>query len=508
MPLFRPRDRRYRVLYDVHAWIGAIAGLVLYLMFVTGIVALVWHPVGAWEEPAHHVAPVEDVDTWWNELAETEREPTRLTLNLPEPEQGHRAPVGYVSTEQGESTQWVWREDGWGRARSHAGLFLFRVHFLYHSAVPILYTLGGLISLAMLLAILTGLGIHLRKVIPEMNRFRAHLPARGLWSDLHKVSAVAGLPFQLMIAYTAALIVLGPYAIAAVGVPLYGGDLERVQTVALGEQAPKIDAEEELAPQASASAWIAAAKEAIPDMEVVRLRTAKPGLATTVIRVNGRIEDAPGRVTVYVAGTSAEVLAVRDRSADTVPAAAQRWLLSLHFAELGGWGLKLVYALLALLTAITVLTGIGLWLERRAGRVIRRSDRTLARMTAGIGGGLPVAIAFTLLASLVVPADWASRNPTIELAFVLTLAGAVAFGSVQAELRQAWARLLWGGAVAFAILPLVQAMQSGHGLLGASSPMVTAVDIGLLVTGTLLAVLARIVARGPFRAEKPPRRPK
>ncbi|MBV1862052.1 MAG: PepSY domain-containing protein, partial [Nannocystaceae bacterium] len=69
------------MLYDVHAWVGVCAGLVLYLMFITGIVALVWESVEAWEEPAHHSAPTGDVDAWWRALErEAESADTRLYL--------------------------------------------------------------------------------------------------------------------------------------------------------------------------------------------------------------------------------------------------------------------------------------------------------------------------------------------------------------------------------------------------------------------------------------------
>src|SRR5262245_19689963 len=46
-----------RRLWSLHAWAGVIGGLVLYLMFLTGAIALFQHPLEAWEEPLAQQAP-------------------------------------------------------------------------------------------------------------------------------------------------------------------------------------------------------------------------------------------------------------------------------------------------------------------------------------------------------------------------------------------------------------------------------------------------------------------
>ncbi|MEM6294477.1 MAG: PepSY-associated TM helix domain-containing protein [Myxococcota bacterium] len=510
MPLFHKKDRRYRVLYDVHAWLGAVLGLVLYLMFITGITALVWSPLETWEDPGQHHALSTTVDDWWVSLQDEigDADTTFVSLSLPSEESASRVPVARVMVEGEPRREVIWDGTQWRARRGYVARFLFRVHFLYHEAIPILYTVSGLVALALFIALMTGIAVHLRKIIPEFHQFRPHLPRRAMWADLHKVTGVAGLPFALVIAYTGAVIVLNGLAIASVGLPLYGGDLDRAKAAAFGDDPPTIEAEEEPGPQAPARAWVEAAETALPGLDVHALRTAKPGLATTVVEVSGEMDDAPGRVRVYVSGETAEVLQVRGLEAESAPLAAQRWLFGLHFAQFGGWGLKLVYAVLALFTGATILTGNALWIERRRKQRKGRAHGVLARLTVGVGAGLPLAMGLMLLMSRLLPWNLDARTALLDATFVLTLAGACGYASWSASHRTCWVRMLFAAAATFAAVPLAQATCTdvglfAGGLTGGHFGMFAAIDLGMLVVAALLALAAWIVRRGPHRTPRP-----
>ncbi len=498
MPLFPRSDRRYRVLYDAHAWAGVLAGLALYVMFTTGVVALFWEPLEAWEEPAQHAYAAGDVDAWWTSLAqEAPPDAHSLYLALPKPEHGKPAPVGYIEHPEDVYTTWVWSGDHWTRSRAHAAGFLFSVHFLYHRAVPQLYDVAGLLSVALLFALVTGVGIHLRDLLPQLHRFRPQLRSKLAWSDLHKVTAVVGLPFQALFAYSGAVLILGNYAIGAVGTPLYGGDLDRAKEVAFGADPPAAVVEDAPAEQEPTLAWIAATERAIPELRVTYVRADHPGRSTSRVRVGGRVAGQPGYFHAWVDGPTAEVVQVRGPREETAAGKAQRWIFALHFAQIGGWGLKAAYGVLALATAATILTGNGLWLARRRRREERWGDRLLARLTIGIGAGTPIAIATTLLGSLALPIDLGVRELAIELGFVVVLGAACVTAGLGRDERAAWASLLALGGAAFAVLPVAQGIASGAGLVGnGSSATVVAVDLAFLLCAGALVVAAWWVARG------------
>ncbi|MBV1861992.1 MAG: PepSY domain-containing protein [Nannocystaceae bacterium] len=343
-----------------------------------------------------------------------------------------------------------------------------------------------------------GLGIHLRDVLPQLHTFRPRLKRKAVWSDLHKLTAVAGLPFQFMIAYTGALIVLGTYSIALVGFPLYSDNFERAQEVAFGAPPPSIDAPEVPAEQAPASRWIATAEAALPTMRVERLTTKGPRLRTTVIEISGRPSAAPGSVNVWVSGSDAEVLGVRAPENSTPAVEAQRWLLGLHFAEFGGWALDLVYALLAVITGATIISGNALWLARRQRQADRRSDRVLARLTVGFAAGVPLAIGATLLASRVLPMSWQGRGPWIDLAFLAALAAACLVAGWLRTTSSAYAWLLYAAAASFAALPLAQRFAlgwKGSGPWGGPGGVLMGVELGFVVTALMLTAAARAIAR-------------
>jgi len=500
MALFPRKDRRYRVLYDTHAWVGVLASLALYLLFVTGIVALVWEPIAAWEEPAHHVeAAAGDVDQWYAALLDAVPEGAeRADLILPDPRVGRHAPTAWVVDADDVRSQWIWDADAWRESRAHAGHFLFSVHFLHHEAVPWLYDVAGLLSVAMLVALLTGLLIHLRDLLPQIDQFRPHLPLRVGWADAHKVTAVLGFPFQLMIAYTAAMIILGNYVIIAIGLPLYGGDVDRARVVAFGERPPPFEAPVEPARSAPASEILARAHEALPGLTPESVRVQHPGRTDARARVIGKLDQQLGYAVVHVAAPNAEVIHTMDPRQATAAGVAEQWITALHFAQIGGWGLELCYALLAAATGATLLTGNELWLARRAKRRggLGTGDRTLSRLNVGVGAGTIVAVGATLLASRLLPWDLEGRYGAIELAFVASLGASCVVAALVRDPRRAWIGLLGLAGLIFAVLPLSTGLRSDAGALGAGPiGAVVAVDLGCALVALGLGAVAFALAR-------------
>ena len=114
--------------------------------------------------------------------------------------------------------------------------FTYSLHFLWHDLTgDWLYRVAGLLSVGLLLALVTGVLIHIKDIVRQFHQFRVKKSRRVLWSDLHKVVGVMGLPFQLMYAYTGAFIVLGPLLMAAFAGPLFGGDSKRAEAAFWGE---------------------------------------------------------------------------------------------------------------------------------------------------------------------------------------------------------------------------------------------------------------------------------
>jgi uncharacterized iron-regulated membrane protein len=485
MPLFPRQDPRFQVLYDVHAWIGLTAGLALYIMFLTGIVGLGVAEIESWEQPAHHDVAQGDLDRWWAAL--DLRDATSVVVLLPDPERGLGAPRAHIELAHTEN-RYVWRTDRWVPTGPTAGEFLFRLHFLYHPALPWLYDLAGWLSVTLLVAIGSGVLIHLRDLPAQVQRFRAALPPRIAWADLHKVTATLALPFQVLFAWTGAILVLGNYLVAGIGLGLYAGDQDRARDMAFGpEPAPALASP----PNGAASAWVAAANDAVPGLVPTRIRWHRPNTDGQQLLILGPVPGSPGQTVVHLHPQTLSVLRVVAPGRETPPAAAQRWLFALHFADYGGASLKVAYAVLAVATGATLLTGNALWLARRAQLGPTRVDAVLRVLTVGIGAGLPWAMAATWAASRL-----RDEAGTVEAAFlsVLLISCLVA---VPASARIAASWLLVAGAVTFLSLPVFQLAHSRAGLFGDRTHVGSLwVEGGFLVVSLALAFAAVIAARG------------
>src|SRR4051794_11867432 len=226
-----------RTFWAYHAWAGLAVGLVLHVMFVAGAVTLFLEPLKIWEEPAqHHAArdttqgsPQVLFDRGLAAIQHLPAPPKRLWLGLPRGDAG-------VARFQYSGPDGTWRAlwlvpgaaaDAVIAEREMTATFLYHFHYLWHPALPELEYLAGLLALTFLLTVVTGVLIHLKDLARQLTQFRPRAGRRTLWSDMHKVVGVLGLPFQLIYSYTGALLVFGPVLLTAIAGPVFGNDPAR-----------------------------------------------------------------------------------------------------------------------------------------------------------------------------------------------------------------------------------------------------------------------------------------
>ncbi|MES2644001.1 MAG: PepSY-associated TM helix domain-containing protein [Myxococcota bacterium] len=497
MPLFPRKDRRFGVLYDVHAWIGVLVGLVLYVMFFTGALAVAHGPLQAWQEPAHHAPAAGDPDRWLAELgALAPVAPERVFLTLPAPDEGHRAPTAFVIYPDGREARLVYVAGAWAPLATRVAELLFNLHFLWHDDIPLLYDLAGVSCIAFLLAVVTGVAIHLRDLVPQLQRFRPELPPRLAWADLHKITGVVGLPFQVFFAYTGAFMVFSGTTFSAVSGWMYDGNEDRARLVAYGPDAPAVVLSEGTPGAVSSARWLTSAEAALPGLQPTRIDVRHPGQPSARVVIEGHLPGEPGEFEVTVEGATARVLAAEGPGELAPAEVAERWVYGVHFAWFGGWGVRAAYAVLGFATCAMLLTGNGLWLARRRREADSVSNRLLARLTIGVAAGTPLAIAATLLASRLLPWGLLGRHYWEQGAFVAALAASCMWAGLASSERDVWWRQLGLAAALCALVPVAQAGVTDAGLLGERSDAhVVAVDIGLLVSAAVLAAIAWGLAR-------------
>jgi uncharacterized iron-regulated membrane protein len=399
------------------------------------------------------------------------------------------AAVAYQDTAAQWHTAYV--DSGTGQLlpqRERLAHFLYGLHYLWHDLTgEWLYFFAGVLAIVFLLVVTSGVLVHWKNLRKQLHQFRPRKSRHALWADLHKVLGVLGLPFQVMYAYTGALIVLAPFVAQLFAGPLFGGDEKRA--TALIAAAPYEDSMTEgkwlHGPAALAGAERAAAPPSgvlgtslddlmaralarYPKLEPDAVQIVYPGFSHGYVEISGYDHSLMprGRVSVILRSATGEVLeqpaALKSSAADT----AKRWIRGLHVAQLGGFGTRVILFLLTLAGCATILSGNALWLVRREDESPSRSHRVLAKLTAGIGAGLWVAIGVMLVASRTLPWHLESRGAIEDGLFFAALVGCVAWAMASSSHTHAWWRQLTLAAGLFALTPPLAALHSGSGLLG------------------------------------------
>jgi hypothetical protein len=311
---------------------------------------------------------------------------------------------------------------------------------------------------------------------------------------MHKVLGVMGLPFQLLYGYTGALLVLGPVLLTAFSAPVFGGDRATEDRIAWNEPTG-VPVPGGPAPGRSLDEILAIARGAVPGLRPLALGAQGYGREHGLIQVYGTVTSS-GLATpanVLVDHTTGAVLHVDAPATDLASHATRRWLSGLHFVYFGGTPARILVALLALATSATILTGNWIWLARR-----RRAGRAhlLARLTAGVGAGVFVAIACMFAASRLVPLEAAGRMATEQQIFLAALAGSITWALVARSADDTWWKQLGLAGGVLITVPLWAARLSSAGLFGDRRiASVVGVDVALLVVGAGLLAVAVALRR-------------
>jgi uncharacterized iron-regulated membrane protein len=498
------KARTIDLLWDVHAWSGAIAGLVLAAMFLGGTVTLFRGEITAWQEAPATAPARSEIDAAIARHLET-HPLTGGSIDVAMPH-GDAAEVQVTLRDAaGKETKLAVTGGGdrdgavsGGRTSAVAALF-FQLHFLYHEAFPQGMMIAGLLGVVLVLALVTGLLIHLRRLGEQLFRFRRRAEPRRLWSDLHKVLGVWGLPFQLMIGFTGGVIGIGVVLVPQLARPTVGSDPAVVAREAYGDEL--VPATPPASPPATAPPAPAAlpapvamlmpgdlaarAEAALPGFEAEYIAVASWGASGAVATVYG---ERPGdrlypQARIALRAADGTLLGIGDGPTRDTQAALEA-MYGLHFATYGGLTLRLVYALLGIAGWLTILTGNWIWIERRRERGGRGAE-LLARLTVGLGGGLlPASAAIFWINRLSAVSD---GRPGREVwGFFAVWAAAALIALALPARRRSWALLLAITAAGLVGLPALS-----RGTVG----VVGAVDFGAALFGAACAGAAAVLAR-------------
>lgn len=371
------RDSR-KLLYDVHGWAGFVVGIALLIVSLSGAVAVFAPEIDRWSNPplqADRDARVRiDPDQALVRLdrfaALAQAGGLDASLELPNRDLPGRYGILYPSAQQGFDYAYLDAASGelLPPRRNHVYYFLRHLHVrLLYNRLPV-----GIVGLAMLLSIATGLLIY-RHILRDMfrMRWRRDRNVRVTFADFHKLVGFWALLFHIVIASTGTWLALESYlqpVIAAVA-NHRPDSVDKNGAGAAGETVPR------LAPIAP---MVARSRTAIEGFEPTYV-TLEDDAGRPRVRVSG---DVPGLVQQGVSHVlfdraTGRLLEVNDVRAKPFWTQFRHALEPIHYGYFGGVWVKLLYLIVGLLPAALSITGTLLWFERR------RHESRAPKATAG-----------------------------------------------------------------------------------------------------------------------------
>lgn len=500
-------------LFAIHGWSGAILGLLLYVVVLTGALAVFAFEIGNWANSgADHREPLsrwvgvataklaaeipdeykEEVsisydysgDLWFffhthakNAAGQTEDKGVMVTLDSDTHEvlswrEGFRSEIP-----EGDPADVLTR-------------FLVDLHITLHAPHPWGLYLTGLLGFVMLAAAISGFLLHrhlIRDLFLAPRLSSLLLRAR----DRHILAGSWGLLFAIILAFTGAFFSFATsLGLPVVAVVAFGGDQQAMVDAVIGSP----EAED---PRPAVFVNLDG---------VLRQSAERAGTLTTFVSIE-HMGRADARISVFhepveggfrrfrhlFDGTTGKylgsppTLGAQSSAGDTVFGV----MSALHFGTFAGFLSRAIWFGLGLAMAYVTVTGLHLWLSRRADDP---TWRRIGRLVPATVYGLPIALCGSCFAYFLTLSSQ-STDFWIPAGFLAVAAACLvlAWWIDDAERLRHLYRITLGGSLL--LLPIVRFLISGDGwvgLLATQNAAVVVLDFSLLLAGAgLLYVTCR-----------------
>lgn len=468
-----------------HSALGLAFSVAIYLICLTGSIVVFVQELERWEQPtAPRVVSVtpEVIDEGLAALREMGPKDAAQSVSaaLPSASNPHFV-LSARSRDRMNSGSWFADASGQPvlKVRHDVSDFLVGLHVDLHLPYGIGTVIVGLAGMALLALVISGILAHPR-IIKDAFRLRSGGSARLSQADLHNRMGTWGLPFHLIMAFTAAFLGVFLIVLGSVAATTYQGDMTKAFSDLAGPSARgEVDAPH-TDPVPPSAPFIAAATAAAPGFALQSVSIQQPGAKGQRIGIGLRDpRGLPLRESVIYDSKGNKVFAsdVAERSF------AQQMIFAiqpLHFGWFGGIFVKLAYGLLGLSMCSITATGFQIWLIRRRDK--GRPAPIMERLWTATIWGQPLALTLAAMPSLVVDAKEAPL-----LGWAAGTAAAYALACLPSMQDRLAVSLRAATAVALAGLALVHAAISAASGLSAVDPMSWAVDAALLLTAFLVA---------------------
>ncbi|MEM1132746.1 MAG: PepSY-associated TM helix domain-containing protein [Pseudomonadota bacterium] len=507
-------------LLAVHGWSGTILGLLLFVVVLTGSVAVLAHEIGIWSsggsasaQPLNSAIATKvtelsaDVPEEWREevgIFNNSKGNIRVFFHGHEtnPESGNLEDIGVMyEIERGTykviSERQGFSRDLFGNNRASAlDRFIAELHINLHLPSPWGLYATGLLGLIMMIAAISGLILH-KHLFRDMfvaPRFSSLLLNKR---DRHILAGTWSLPFAFVLAFTGAFFSFaGSIGLPVVVMSAFGGDQEKAVEILT---AADDSIAEDPTPQAMTTLGsIFADVEQRAGVAPTNATITNFGRADAKVMLSAAPADGEifGGTHVYKAADGSYVgqqaIFGLEESAATV---AIGLVSVLHFGQFAGLLSKAIWVALGLAMCYVTESGMRLWIQRRSES---RLWRGFGRVTTIFAYGTPLAMATAAMGYFATYSSGGDTQASTSYGFVLGCVLATILGlrrvSESAVRRGLGAALI----ASMAVLPIIRIVTGGPGWGTALNN-----GGGIIVTMDLLLLACVVIFAwrefGPFR---------
>ena len=372
-----------------HSWIGLLVGSLMYLICLSGTLAVFYQEFERWEQPG-----VEEYRDYDPGLVQKAYE-AFATTNLQDTEHIHIVlPLPGVPrvVVENDHEAWFVNQDGTIGQREMPlwTKMLVDLHLYLHLPQTLGLVLVSATGALLCGLILSGFLAHPR-IVRDAFRLRMGGNRQLQQTDIHNRLSVWGAPFHLIIAVTGAYFGLASLIVIVVALTFHGGDEEAVIAQVFGAE-----------PELSQEAQLANVGKALDDLETIAPATAPIFLTVHEPRTSAQFVEIyaehPGRLIYsenYRFDAGGNYLGHAGFSDGPLGKQAIYSTYRLHFGHFGGFWVKALYFVLGMSLTVVSATGVNVWLAKRKKRDYVND------LWTGCVWGVPFALALSAAAQIV-----------------------------------------------------------------------------------------------------------
>ncbi|MEM9859704.1 MAG: PepSY-associated TM helix domain-containing protein [Bacteroidota bacterium] len=419
------QKRNYNVFFNTHTVSGIVISIGLFVCFLAGGFALFLDEINYWQEGAKREVYTTDID-YDRVLSLVEEENYEmegrsffigLRENIPNYIQVSSQALTMDSTKSKESVsskdslahasiflkinpdtyQVEARE--FDRETKKLGTFLYHLHYFEQIPAVGIY-LAGLVALFFSFALFTGIIVHWKKIVSNFFTFRLKSSIKNLWTDGHTALGVIGIPFQLMYAVTGSFFGLIIILYLPFLVIVFDNDVNKL-TEAFNPVYESDSNEVFVDTGVTANSLVSKTTADLDPQGIERVSTqiTDYGEPNAQLKVTVQLNDLK-----YFFGTThttyrmadGKLLNYKPVEENSYTEVATQTMAKLHFAQFGGYLIKAIYFLLAIVTCFVIISGVMVWLTAREKKTYNHKakfNRNVGAIYLGTCLGLYPAIA-------------------------------------------------------------------------------------------------------------------